>query len=69
MAKEKLSVKEAYEMVGLEYTFWDWISPLSVEFEDLSMTAGSASGSGASDSGAGMPTQMYGIWIIGLWLQ
>ena len=26
MAKEKLSVKEAYEMVGLEYTFWDRIS-------------------------------------------
>lgn len=26
MKKEKLSVKEAYEMVGLEYTFWDWIS-------------------------------------------
>ena len=26
MAKEKLSVKEAYEMVGLEYSFWDRIS-------------------------------------------
>ena len=26
MEKKKLSVKEAYEMVGLEYTFWDWIT-------------------------------------------
>ena len=26
MEKKRLSVKEAYEMVGLEYTFWDWIS-------------------------------------------
>ena len=26
MEKKKLSIKEAYEMVGLEYTFWDWIT-------------------------------------------
>lgn len=26
MKKEKLSAKEACEMFGLEYTFWDWIS-------------------------------------------
>lgn len=26
MKKEKLTVREAYEMFGLEYTFWDWIS-------------------------------------------
>ena len=26
MEKKRLSVKEAYEMVGLEYTFWDWIT-------------------------------------------
>jgi len=26
MSKKTLSVKEVYEMAGLEYTLWDWIS-------------------------------------------